>query len=144
MANKIVKVVAHPTTGLVVTPSTKNPLWGTFRVDSENVSMENGIMNRSKRSAFIRGQLLDLNSLGLKADQALPGKIIKRESFEPFYVGQPAKLNPTTMQVVLTNGRETYIEFAYTEDVNAPDVWVGDTTAQVADAVAGAIAGQTV
>lgn len=144
MANKIVKVVAHPSTGEVITASTKNPEWGTFRVDSENISMENGIFNKSKRSAFIRGKLEDLKSLGLKADQSLLGKIIKRESFEPFYVGQPAKINPQTMQTVLTNGKETYIEFAFTADVNAPDVWVGADTAEVSAEVAGAIAEQQV
>ena len=112
MSKAIVKVVAHPETGAIITPSTKNPEWGTFRVDAENVSMENGILNLSKRSAFIRGKIEQLNQLGLKAGQTLPGKIVKKESFEPFYEGQQAKINPSNGETVLTNGRPSYIEQA--------------------------------
>lgn len=139
----MVKVVVHPTTGLVITPSTNNPAWGTFRVDSENVSMESGILNKSKRSAFIRGKIEDLESLGLRANQSLPGKIVKRESFEPFYEGQPVKINPTTGETVLTNGRPTYIEFVYTDNAQAPDVWVGNTAEQVSAEIQNALTEQT-
>lgn len=139
MATTFVKVVAHPETGAIITPSTKNLEWGTFRVDSENISMENGILNLSKRSAFIRGKIEQLNQLGLKAGQSLPGKIVKRESFEPFYEGQPAKINPTTNEVVLTNGRPTYIEFVYSANAESPDVWVGQDTKAVSAEVANAL-----
>lgn len=139
-----VKVVAHPETGAVVTPSTKNPLWGTFRVDTENVSMENGIFNKSKRSAFIRGKIEDLNAAGLTVGKILPGKIIKRESFEPFYEGQPAKINPSNGETVLTNGMQTYIEFVYTQDANATDYWVDQEPAEVDANATNALAEQTV
>lgn len=144
MLKAIVKVVAHPETGAIITASTKNPEWGTFRVDSENVSMENNFFNVSKRSAFIRGKIADLNSLGLKAGQSLPGKIVKRESFEPFYEGQQAKINPSNGETVLTNGRPTYIEFVYSANAEAPDVWVGQDTNAVSAEVANALTEQTV
>ena len=139
-----VKVVAHPATGAVVTPSTKNPAWGTFRVDTENVSMENGMFNKSKRSAFIRGKIEDLNSAGLTVGKVLPGKIIKRERFEPFYEGQPAKINPSSGEIMLTNGMETYIEFVYTQDANASDHWVDQAPASVNANAENALAEQAV
>ena len=122
-----VTVIAHPETGLVITPSSNNPEYGTFRVDSENRSLENGFVNISKRSAFIRGRIVDLETLGLKAGQTLAGKIRRKESFHPFYEGQEPKINPTTKEVVLTDGQETYLEFEYTADAKAPDLWVDNS-----------------
>ena len=140
----MVKVSQHPETGAVITPSTNTPLFGTIRLDSEHKSMEKGFVNIQKRSAFVRGRIEDLNALGLKSGQSLPGKIIKRESFEPFYEGQTSKINPSTGEIVLTNGRETYLEFVYTEDANATDQWVGANNAEVSAEVANALTEQTV
>lgn len=147
-----VKVAKHPETGNIITPSTNNPEWGTIRVDSENKSFAGGILNVSKRSAFIRGKISDLESLGLREGQMLPGKIQKQESFQPFYVAgqngatttQNPKINPTTGEVVLTNGRETYLQFEYVEDPNAPDIWVNESPAEVAENAQEALAGQAI
>ena len=137
-----VKVAKHPQTGEVITQSTRNPEWGTIRVDSENKSFENGILNISKRSAFIRGKMSDLQALGLREGQSLQGKIQKQESFEPFYEGQNPKINPSTGDVVLKNGRETFLQFEYTENSDALDVWVGNTSTEVAENVQEALAEQ--
>lgn len=125
-----VKVIAHPESGNVITPSSKNPEYGTFRVDSENRSLENGFVNISKRTAFIRGKISDLETLGLRAGQVLPGRIQKRESFDPFYDDQEPKINPSTNEVILTNGQESYLEYVYTSDVKASDVWVDNAEAE--------------
>lgn len=139
-----VKVAAHPDTGNVITPSSNNPKFGTIRVDSEHKSFEGGFVNISKRSAFIRGKMSDLNSLGLRKGQALQGKIIKKESFEPFYEGHASKINPQTGEAILTNGRETYLQYEYTADKNACDTWVGETPAEVSSNVQEAFANQAV
>lgn len=121
-----VKVIAHPTTGTVITPSQNNPEWGTFRVDSVHTSFEGGIVNVNKRTAFVRGKISDLEGLGLKAGQSLAGKILKKESYEPFYEGQSPKIYPSGErqgQAVLTNGRETYLEYEYTQNMEAHDVF---------------------
>lgn len=122
-----VTVIAHPETGNVITPSSNNPEYGTFRVDSIDKSLENGFVNINKRSAFIRGRITDLSSLDLKAGQTLPGKIQKQESFDPFYDGQEPKINPTTNEVVLTDGKETYLQFEYTANAKALDIWVDNS-----------------
>ncbi len=142
-----VKVIAHPETKQVITESTKTPGFGTFRVDSEEVAFTNGFVNIQKRTAFVRGKLEDLAKMSLTANKTLPGKIIKRESYEPFYDGQSAKIYPDSHsmagQAVLTNGRETYLEFVYTPDVNAQDSWVGEGTATASEEVQEALAEQT-
>lgn len=141
-----VKVVAHPDTNAVITPSTNNPEYGTVRVDSVEKSFANGFLNLNKRTAFIRGRVSDLESLGLRAGQALAGRIAKKESFEPFYEGQVAKQypegHPRAGQSVLTNGRETYLQYEYTTDSNQADTWVGADSNTVSADVANALAGQ--
>ena len=127
----MVKIVANPKTNEVITPSVKNPLFGTFRVDSEQVSMENGFMNVQKRTAFIRGKLEDLQRANLADGKSLRGQIVRKESFTPFYEGQDCKRYPDSHansgEPVLTQGRETYLEFAYTADESAPsDVWISE------------------
>ncbi len=139
-----VKVAVHPNTGLVITQSVNSPEWGTIRVDSENKSFSNGMLNISKRSAFIRGRMNDLEALGLRGGQTLAGKIQKQESFNPFYENQPSKINPTTNEVVLTNGRETYLQFEYTEDDKALDLWVEETPQEKENEVQGALQQQAI
>lgn len=116
---KKVTVVAHPETGNIITQS-KNLEYGTIRVDAKTVSFENGFLNTSNRVAFIRGKMTDLQSLGLKAGDTLPGIIQKQEQFEPFYEGQSPKINPSTGEVILKEGREIFLQYVYTSDVNAP------------------------
>lgn len=132
------KVIAHPETGVVVTQNVNNPEYGTIRVDSETITFsQDGFMNKSRRTAFIRGEYKLLVSLGLKDGMSLPGKIIKKESYKPFFEGQSPKINPSTGEVVLTNGRETYLQFVYTEDVNASDVFITEEAEVIADATQG-------
>ena len=85
----------------------------------------------------------DLEAFGLKAGQELVGKIIKKESFSPFYEGQQPKINPQTNEQVLTNDRPTYLEFQYTEDPNAHDMWIEEEDEVEEEVVANEIAGQT-
>ena len=45
--------------------------------------------------------------------------------------GQQPKINPQTNEQVLTNGRPTYLEFQYTEDSNAHDMWIDNEEDEV-------------
>lgn len=131
-----VKVVAHPETGAIITVSSKNPEYGTIRVDSVNTSMENGFLNKSHRTAFIRGKIVDLTSMSFKVGTTLPGKIVRKESFEPFYEDQTPKQypagHPQAGENCLTAGLPTYVEFTYTGNSEAPDIWVGKTPEAIA------------
>lgn len=120
----MVTVMSHPDTGNVITPSSNNPEYGTIRVDSTQKVFTNGFFSFQKRSAFIRGKIEDLQKAGFSEGQQLQGKIQRQESFNPFYEGQSPKINPETEEEVLTNGKLTYLQFEYTDNANAPDVWV--------------------
>lgn len=117
-------IVAHPVTGLVITPSSSNPEYGKIRLDQEVRVFNNGFMSIQKRTAFVAAKIEDLESLKLKVGSIMRGKIIKIESFSPQYEGHTPKINPTTGEVVLTNGRETYLTFQYVEDTQALDTWL--------------------
>ena len=129
MKNSVKKpvVVKHPETGLVITPSVNKPEFGTIRIDQEVNVFNNGFFAIQKRTAFVRGRITDLESLGLKDGSTLDGKIIRKESFKPFYENQEPKINPQTNEVILTDGRPTYLEFEYTEDKDASDHWVAES-----------------
>jgi hypothetical protein len=114
-------VAAHPVTGNVITVSPNNPLFGTVRLDSVETSFKDGFMNKSKRSAFIRGSIEDLESMNYRVGSVIQGKIIKIEGFQPFYPGQSPKINPTTSEIILTDGKETFLQFQFTQDSNAQD-----------------------
>lgn len=129
-----VTVVAHPVSGEVITASVNNPEFGTFRVDSVEKIFNGRFFNPSKRTAFIHGKIEDLATLNLKAGMKLPGRIKKVESFQPFYDGQEPKINPTTGEIVLTDGEPTYLEYSYVQDANALDVFVEPDAATVAPA----------
>jgi hypothetical protein len=116
-----VTVVAHPTTGAIITPSTNNPEWGTVRVDSQSVEFNNGIMNTRNRTAFIRGEIKNLKQMFTRAGQVLQGKIIKETSFQPFYAGQKAVVNPQTGEMVMKNGSEFYQNYVFTTNLSETD-----------------------
>lgn len=120
----MVTLMSHPTTNLVITPSTNNPEWGTVRLESEQTTFANNVMNKNKRVAFIRGEIKNLEQVFKTAGQFFPGKIVYRNSFTPLYEGHKPKINPTNQQPVLTDGKLTYFESIYTEDSSAVDFWV--------------------
>lgn len=143
MKKAVVRVAKHPDTGLVITPSDRNPEFGTIRLDAEQNVFSNGFFSVQKRTAFVRGRVTDLESLGLKDGQVLTGQIVRKESFEPFYTKsdgtpQEPKINPTTGEVVLTDGRPTYLDFEYTEDMSKPsEIWVDNSVvAETTDVLA--------
>lgn len=130
----VVKVGVHPDTKAVITQNPNKPEFGSIRVDYKTTSLTGGFASSGNRSAFIHGRMEDLEAYGLKEGQELTGRIIRKESFAPFYGGQQAKINPSTQETVLTDGRPTYLDFQYTEDSKAEDVWVEEEVEETVDA----------
>lgn len=124
----MVTLQSHPTTNALITPSVNKPEWGTVRLSSEQTVFSNNMMNKSTRSAFIRGKIVELEQVFKTAGQIFPGKIIYKNSFTPLYEGHKPKINPTTKEPVLTDGKMSYFESVYTEDSNAVDYWVAVAT----------------
>jgi hypothetical protein len=125
-----VRISAHPETGAVTT-QTANPEFSYYVVKSKSLSYDkNGWEVESNRSAMIMGKTKSMQSRDLKDGQILPGKIILLQSFEPFIPGQAPKINPTTGESVLTNGKESFMKTVYTEDMNAFDTWITEDVAE--------------
>lgn len=111
-------VAVHPTTGAVVTESTKKPGWGRIRLDFEYTSFSNGIIGAKKNSAFLSGKLEDLAQF--KVGQRIPGIVQRQTSFRVFWVGQEPVINPETREVALKNGKEYYQNNVFMEDASQP------------------------
>jgi len=88
-------IVTANESGLVITPSAKNPEYGYTRV--EQTVVKNVIQNgqtwarKSTRSALINGDIDTLNAMGLYKGKEMKGHIIVLESTEPFNAEEPEK-----------------------------------------------------
>lgn len=129
----VVKVVKHPETGNVITVNVNKPEYGTIRLDQKTVSMENGFLNKTNRTVFIGGTVEDLTSMNYKDQQVIAGKIIRKESFTPFFEGQSPKINPSTQEIITKDDKPVYMQDSYTTVLTAGDEWVGDESVELAE-----------
>ena len=120
-------VKAHPTTGKIVTyfESEKGDTYGKVRVDQRAPVISNGFMSFANRSAFItmdEKTAKDMETI-LKEEQPYPiaGKVVVRESLEPFYEGQEPKINPSTNEVITHLGAPVYRDTDFVFDLEAED-----------------------
>ena len=130
MANPV--VVTANDQGQVVIPSS-NPEFGYVRVEQVATSFNGGWMRKEKRSAIIRGKFEDLESLGFKAGQPLPGKIQVIESLVPTNPNDPKqdlKVNPQNGEMLVVDDQPIYRTAQYVQDVNAADVLLQHTNVQ--------------
>jgi hypothetical protein len=121
----------------VVNPETRelftvgyNPEWCSVRIESTVLENDEGFWNMKTRVGKIRLQValakaLIANGL-LKEGKELPvpGKIIVRESLEPFYDDQEPKVNPTTGELVLFLDRPVYRQTVFTSNLAAVDMFI--------------------
>ena len=127
------KVIArkHPETGELFTIG-KNPEWCAVWVESSVLTNDDGFWVLKTRSARIRLQVVLAKALiakGLLKDgQELPikGKIIIRESFEPFYDGQVMKVNPSTGEVIHYLNKPVYRQSVFTSNMEEKDMFIKD------------------
>lgn len=123
--NSKVKVTADEL-GNVVVVSKNNPNWAHIRVEqSKKVFDDNGFARKRNISALIHGTTEDLKDFGWVNGQELSGKIIFKESLEPFNVSQPErdyKIAGKTGIVCCLDGQPIYRKTFYTENANAQDV----------------------
>ena len=141
MQNQAVLVKENPNTGEIVTMKTGTDKdgnaieLGTIRVAQVVMSVKNGFINTSTRSAFMTlrpEQLSVLKPLLLK-DKPFPieGKLVITETLEPYVSKsgkvQDAKINPTTKAQVLYQGKPVYMNTTFESDMNAKDFFLRDT-----------------
>lgn len=123
--NSKVKVTADEL-GNVVVISKNNPDWAHIRVEQSRVVIDdNGFARKKTISALVHGTVEDLRSFGWKANQELAGKIIFKESLEPFNLNDPNrdyKIAGKTGIVCCLDGQPIYRKTFYTLNNNAEDV----------------------
>jgi hypothetical protein len=120
--------------GNVIRQSSTNSEFGHVRLQQERVTFGNtGWVKKSSLSTLLHGRLEDLQSLGLESIKSLPGKIIIKESLEPFTASDPErdyKYAGTTGIVCCQDGQPIYRKTFYVSDTTAEDVLVAHTNGQ--------------
>jgi len=126
--NSKVKVTAEEVTGNVVVVSKNNPEWGHIRVEQSRTMIDdNGFARKRNISALIHGTVEDLKSFKWVNGQEVPGKIIAKESLEPFNYNQAErdyKIAGKTGIVCCQDGQPIYRKTFYTLNSSAEDVLV--------------------
>ena len=82
------KVTVRAYEGKVVVPS-KNPEYGSIRLEQVVNTMQNGFLTPKKRTCFMNGSIKDLEALGWIDGQQIDGHIIIKESTTPFNTENP-------------------------------------------------------
>lgn len=117
--------------GSVVIVSKNNPEWAHIRVEQSRIVIDdNGFARKRTISALVHGTVEDLKSFGWTTNMELPGKIIFKESLEPFNVTQPErdyKIAGKTGIVCCQDGQPIYRKTFYTLNANSVDVSVAHT-----------------
>jgi len=102
----------------LIAVSPNNPEFGIIPLRYEGTKLnDSGFLTQDKRVAGVRGRVKDLEDLIRKynlkegddfSEKVTPVKLIVKESTQPFYEGQDAKINPTTGAVMTHNGEPIY------------------------------------
>jgi hypothetical protein len=125
---RLITPIVDKQTGIPKTDNAGNEL-GSIRVEQETNMLNGSFLNNRRRVAFIGGTIAALEALvakyNIKAGMTLPGKIVIKESLEPMYNNQPAKMNPATQQPVgVTVDNKfypVYMQMNYVEDPSIAD-----------------------
>ena len=120
--------------GNVIRQSSTNSEFGHVRLQQERVTFGNtGWVKKSVLSTLLHGKLEDLQSLGLENVKSLPGKIVIKESLEPFNNTDPErdyKYAGDTGIICCQDGQPIYRKTFYVSDTTAEDMLVAHTNGQ--------------
>lgn len=114
--------------GSVIRVSQNNNEYGHVRLQQERVTFGNtGWVSRKTVSTLLHGKVEDLREMGIQNMKELPGKIVIRESLEPFSNNDPdrdLKIAGNTGIICCQDGQPIYRKTMYTADTGAEDVLV--------------------
>mgnify|MGYP003136778477 CR=1 FL=1 len=117
--------------GNVIRQSSSNSEYGYVRLGQKRVTFGvNGWVKSSNVSTLIHGKLEDLQEMGFKANESLSGKIIIRESLEPFSNNDPDrdyKYAGDTGIICCVDGQPIYRKTFFVPNVDAEDVLIAHT-----------------
>ena len=125
-------IVTADKNGNVINVSENNPEYGSIRVQQEGIIEinEKGFLKQVTRSAFIKGKIDDLLKTGYQQGSVISGKIVVKESFEPFNPVNPdknLKIAGDTGIICRVGDQPIYRETEFTTDLNAQDVTIAHT-----------------
>lgn len=118
-----VTIVGHPESGELFTASKKEGFYKCM-VQSTTISVNNGMIDEQKVVAFPAVTEAAVKHFSNLKDGDLfpiPGQIVINEYFdtdEKYREGMVAKINPTTQEPHLVDGKKVYRETTFTTDLN--------------------------
>ena len=125
-----VRVTADET-GAVIIVSKNNPEWAHIRVEQSRIVIDdNGFARRKTISALVHGTVEDLKSFNWTKGKELEGKVIFKESLEPFNIKEPKrdyKVAGKTGIICCQDGQPIYRKTFYTLNGNTEDISVPHT-----------------
>ena len=132
-------IVTADKNGNIINVSENNPEYGSIRVQQEGIIEINdkGFLKQVTRSAFIKGKLEDLVKAGYQNGSIISGKIIVKESFEPFNPVNPdknLKIAGDTGVICRVGDQPIYRETFFTQNLNALDELIAhDNKTEIVD-----------
>ena len=119
-----VKVVADKN-GNIVGVSQNNPEYGYIRVEQVATQInEQGWLRNVKRSAIIKGKVDDLLACSYREGSEITGRIVIKESFEPFNPTNPdrdLKIAGDTGVICRVGDQPIYRQSFFTQNLNSID-----------------------
>ncbi len=123
--------VAADKNGNVIGVSQNNPEYGYIRVEQVATQInDQGWLRNVKRSALIKGKVEDLLACNYKEGSEIQGKIVVKESFEPFNPVNPdrdLKVAGETGVICRVNDQPIYRQTFFTQNMNATDELITHT-----------------
>lgn len=114
--------------GNVIRVSQNNPEFGHVKLEQERITFGNtGWVNRKNVSTLLHGKVEDFREMGINKMTEISGKIVIRESLEPFNSNDPdrdLKIAGNTGIICCKDGQPIYRKTVFTADINAEDVLV--------------------
>jgi len=107
-------ITANPNTGSIITQSLSKPEWSSLSLVEESYAISGGILQKVKLSALLKAktEMLEglISAFKLKEGDAfpLPVTLVVSESHTPFWAGQKCKINPSTGEIFLKEGKEVF------------------------------------
>jgi len=108
------KITLNPNTNSIITQSNSNPEWSSISLTQESYTISNGIIQAVKLSGLLKAktEVLEgmITALGLKAGMEFPlaHTLVVTESYNPFWAGQTPKINPSTGEIFLKEGKPVF------------------------------------
>jgi hypothetical protein len=135
-------VVTADQNGNVIGVSQNNPEYGYIRVEQQAIQInDEGWLRNVKRSALIKGKVVDLQSTNYREGTELQGKIVVVESLVPFNQENPdrdLKVAGSTGVICRIDDQPIYRQTFYTNNVNAIDEFINHNNSEEIKEVQGA------